>query len=315
MKTVTNISFDAYGIPGGEEAILGPSQCGADVAKVLKCEGPSIYFTRVEITLDDNDERIPKVIRLLKEHGEEPRVFRRDIYTENDLQAARLLHLSGWWESSAPGGLAFGTTYDRSSACSNCSTGMRQTSPLIIGGDDMRRIEKHRVAGTHTNDVLVRDTDVERLIAANVTGALFWPGYLKAKSGELTELRWQQAVIESVMPPLVDSTRLSRKTVCSTCNRGGYTVVVEEPDRLFYRAEDLAKAQDFNLSWEWFGDYCKREEPQYDLVPHPMILVTPKVMNLLRGKTKKEQKYQGCDFIPIWIEDANGPVDLETRRK
>jgi hypothetical protein len=315
MKTVTNISFDAYGIPGGEEAILGPSGCGPDVTKVHKGKVQSINHIWVKITLDHKDERVSKVIQLLQEHGKEPQVSRQDIYTEDDLQAARLLRLSGWWGSCALGGLPMGTTYDRSSACSNCSTGMRQTSPLIIDGDAMRRIDKHRVAETYHNDVLVRDTDVEKLVAANITGALFWPAYLKAKSGELTELRWQQAVIESVLPPLVACTPLNRKTVCSTCNRGGYTVVVEEPDRLFYRAEDLAKAQDFNLSWEWFGDYCKREEPQYDLVPHPMILVTPKVMNLLRGKTKKEQKYQGCDFIPIWIEDANGPVDLETRRK
>jgi hypothetical protein len=26
-------------------------------------------------------------------------------------------------------------------------------------------------------------------------------------------------------------------------------------------------------------------------------------MNLLRGKTKKEQNYQGCGFFPVWVED------------
>ena len=36
---------------------------------------------------------------------------------------------------------------------------------------------------------------------------------------------------------------------------------------------------------------------------HPSVLVTPKVMSLLRGKTKKERKHQGCEFVPVWIED------------
>lgn len=82
----------------------------------------------------------------------------------------------------------------------------------------------------------------------------------------------------------------------------GYATVFQQPGRLFYRAEDLADAKDFNGSREWFGDYFKESETQRELWPHPLILVTPKVMNLLRGKTKKDQKYQGCDFIPIWIE-------------
>ncbi len=74
--------------------------------------------------------------------------------------------------------------------------------------------------------------------------------------------------------------------------------------RVVYRREDLTNIPDFNLSWEWFG---APPVPHPDGLtggpPIPLMLVTPKVMNLLRGKTKKEQKYQGCDFFPIWIED------------
>ena len=36
-------------------------------------------------------------------------------------------------------------------------------------------------------------------------------------------------------------------------------------------------------------------------VPRSCVLITPKVMNLLRG-TKKDQ---GADFVPIWIEDRS----------
>jgi hypothetical protein len=308
MQTVVEIEFDAADVPGGADAILSGGQCEKEVAKVARYE----VLGRIDVTLrfDDNDARIPKVLALLADASATAWVDRRDIYTEDDLQAARLLFVSRWWKSVAAGGLEYGTTYDRSQACPQCGTGARQTSPLVIGDDDMRTVDKHRVAGSSNLDLLVRDTDVERLIAAQVTGANFWPACFKAKSGNVTELRWQQAVIESVMPPLAASSSLDRKGVCPTCGRGGFTNMMNQPARLVYRAQDLANIQDFNLTWELFGDFGKTEDGGIRGLrwSHPWVLVTPKVMNLLRGKTKKELKYQGCNFIPIWIEgEADQP--------
>jgi hypothetical protein len=79
-----------------------------------------------------------------------------------------------------------------------------------------------------------------------------------------------------------------------------------DPSRFVYRREDLANIQDVNLTWEWFGEPPSYSEGLGFMVgrwPLPCVLVTPKVMNLLRAKTKKEAKYQGCAFTPIWIED------------
>jgi hypothetical protein len=304
MKTIVEIRFGAHRVPGGANAILGPAKCEPEAVKIVVYK--ALEQTDVTITLDEKDERIPQILSLLAEHGEEPWVARRDIYTDEEQQAARLLRLNGWWKSSSAGGLEFGTTYDRSQACSTCGTGVRQTSPLILGDDeDTRTVDKYRVATSIYNDLLLRDTDVEKLIAANVTGALFWPASIKRKNGVLEELRWQQAVIESVLPQMAASSSLDCKGVCPTCHRGGFAKVMNQSLRTVYRTEDLANAQDFNLTWELFGDLRKTAEGGIRGIrwSDPLILVTPKVMNLLRAKTKKEQKYQGCDFIPIWIED------------
>jgi len=303
MQTVVEIEFDAADVPGGADAILSRGQCEKEVVKIARYE----VLGRIDVTLrfDDNDARVPKILALLADASATAWIDRRDIYTEDDLQAARLLQVSEWSASTMSRGLEFGTTYDRSQACLTCGTGVRQTSPLILGGDDMRRVDKHRVAGTYDNDLLVRDTDVERLITAKVTGANFWPAYFKAKSGEVSELRWQQALIESVLPPMAASSSLDRSGICTACNRGGFAIVLHQPERIVYRADDLAQIQDFNLTWESFGEFGRTVVDGIlggERRPHPWILVTPKVMNLLRGKTKKEQKYQGCDFIPIWIE-------------
>ena len=107
---------------------------------------------------------------------------------------------------------------------------------------------------------------------------------------------------------------LDRKNVCPVCQRGHFTFLADVPARIVYRAEDLKNIQDVNLTWEWFTSYGTIPEDSVErgMWPAPSLLVTPKVMNLLRGKTKKEQKYEGVSFTPIWIEDENGRQTLAT---
>ena len=298
MKTNIEIRFDASDLPGGADAILGPSQCGKDVVEIREYTVLDIHNIKVDVTLDENDPRVAKVFALLDEYGEQPWVTRRDIYTEDELQSAPLLVMSSS-EADSPLACAM---YDDSKACPKCGTGVRQTSPLDMFRTDLKRLEKFRIVATHKNDILVHDVDVERLLAAGITGALFWPVYDDNKAGHVEQLRRQQAFIEHVMPPMSPTSLLDRKRVCPDCQRGWYTDVMNYPTRFVYRREDLANIQDFNVTWEWFGEPPSDSEmgggPK-----HPWVLVTPKVMNLLRGKTKKEQKYQGCRFTPIWIED------------
>ncbi len=308
MKTTIEIRFHATDLPGGADAILGPSGCGPDVVKLIKytweeiggIEHPGV---KVEITLDETDPRVSKVFALLAEHGEEPSwVHRDDVYTEDELQAAPLLVLCPWGDKTVLGV----STYDMSNACPRCGTGERQTSPLDVSRGDLKKVEKRRIAGTIDGRILVHDVDVEPLLAAGVTGALFWPVYDKRPTGEIEELRWQQMCIEHVMPPMSPKSLLDRKHVCPDCRRGCFTHVSDYPLRFVYRREDLTNIQDVNLTWEWFGDGMGLTQDgvwkEWARTPDPFVLVTPKVMNLLRAKTKKEAKHQGCEFVPIRIE-------------
>ncbi len=305
MRTTVEIQFKAHHLPGGADAILVPSGCGPDVVKTKKytwhewgVERPGVD---VAITLDDKDERVSKVLAVLSLYVKEPWVHRRDIYTEEELQAARLLFVNPWGGKQAAGGVRYGTTYDMSKACLRCGTGARQTSPLIIDTEDLRTIEKLRIAATHHEDILVHDSDAERLLAANVTGLLLWTVYAKRKNGDQFELRRQQMFAEHLMPPMASSSLIDRAGECPICHRGGFSRVSEYPLRFVYRPQDLVDIQDVNLTWEWFGDF---RDFHFDLTkvrwPDPYMLITPKVMNLLRG-TKKDQ---GADFVPIWIEDG-----------
>lgn len=300
MKTMLDIDFHAADLPGGADAILGPSGCEKDVVKIQDYTVNDVRSILVKITLDETDPRVAKVLALLDDYGKQRWVDRWDVYTEDELQRAPLVRLNLWWDPTV---LAV-TTYDESNACPKCKTGARQTSALHTAYSEIKGVEKLRVAGTTDNDVLVYDVDVERLLAAGVTGALFWPIYAKNKAGDDEETRRQQVFIDHVMPPMSAKSLLDRSQVCSDCGRGWFTHFVNYPFRVVYRREDLTNIQDFNLTWEWFGEHRPVNEHGLGGGAHsPIVLVTPKVMNLLRGKTKKEQKYQGCGFAPIWIED------------
>ena len=225
MKTNIEIDFDASNLPGGAEAILGPSQCGPDVVKLNKYTWYERPIVKAKITLDEKDPRVAQVFALLDQYGEERWVDREDIYTEDEMQAAPLLIL-GPWQGDTVLGCA---KYDDSKACPKCGTGVRQTSPLDMFRKDLKRLEKFRIAATHQNDILVHDVDVERLLAAGITGALFWPVYADDKAGHVEELRRQQLFIEHVMPPMSPTSLLNRKQVCPDCQRGWYTSVMDYP--------------------------------------------------------------------------------------
>ena len=303
MKSYVCLRFSTSNISGGPDAILGPTGCKKDVAEVIGGD-------YVVVDLEVHDERVAKVLALLAEVGKSPTPSYWNEYTEDERQAAPLLLVSRWHTAHMWTGPKFGVTFDLSQACPACLTGIRQASPLVVDGSEMLAANKHRVSSTDENDLLVRDTDVEKLIAANVTGANFWPVSAKYKSGAIGELRWQQAVIENVLPPMAPSTLLDEEAKCATCGRGRQRDVRGNRNpHIIYRREDLNNICDFNLSWEWFGPFNvhRKDELGPDLLnylrPFPWIFVTPKVMNLIRGKTKKEENYQGCGFTPIWIED------------
>jgi hypothetical protein len=307
MKTFVRILFKSHStVAELTELYLGPAKCGPDVAKVeeYKYGGGKIGLS-IEIHLDEGDERIAKICALLTQHNDYHTVDRQDIYTEEDLQNAPLLRLDsgGDYDNLASVNPRYGTPYDSANACKQCGTGVRQTSGLVINGDNERGIEKTRVAFTSRDGLLVHDVDGEKLVNAKFTGFNLWPIQSLRKGGTKVELRREQVLIENVLPPMAPTAMLDRREVCPKCKRGRFNFLLDNPTRFVYRAEDLKNIQDFNLTWECFGSYAKSlEEALETYWPTPKILVTPKVMNFFRGKTKKEKKYQGCDFTPVWIE-------------
>ena len=297
MKTKVSISFDGLPIPGGAATILEPTACGPDVASVRNAPVLGQIFVRIE--LDEGDERVAKVFALLQQHSVEFESFTFTEYSEDDRQHAPLVRIMIDAYESAWAGLRHGTKFDLTNACTNCHAGARQTSALYIDGDDLAKVRKHRAigaVGAVGGEVLVDGGMAKKLKDAGVTGISFGDVRARLKKEKWTSVARDQILIEHVMPPMrSELTDEDKKYLCPVCRRGGRSIFPKKP----YLAEDLVGTQDFNLTWEWFGEFWpeNKERGFGAKWPSPYVLVTPKVMNIFR-----EAGVKTFDWTPVGIE-------------
>lgn len=279
MKTKFWISFDALPIPGGAATILNPAGCGSDVAEVRDVRVLNQIF--VDVKLDQDDERAAKVFELLRQYGVEFKSFTYTEYSEEDLQNARLLQVRPDPDVDVFAGLRFGTDYDLTNACPNCKTGAKQTSVLYVKNDDLKTIRKHRAVQTFTHEILVDGGMRKKLVDAGITGISFGDVRARHENKKWTQVARDQVLVEHTMPPMrANFTARDEQFLCKVCRRGGRMDFPKKP----YREEDLVGMQDFNLTWEWFGEFWpENKEKRCDANwPSPDVLVTPKVMNIFR---------------------------------
>ena len=237
------------------------------------------------------------MLALLKQYGVKDDTSRYIEYSEEDLQNARLLHMIRDINVNVSSGLQYGTKYDMTEACANCGTGARQTSALYVDGDDLPKLRKHRAIGTWDKHILVDGGMVKKLKDAGVTGISFGDVRARLKNDKWTSVARDQILIEHVMPPMRgELTANDERYLCKVCRRGGRQDFSKKP----YRAEDFTGMQDFNLTWEFLGDFfpADKEKGRGVKWPWPSVLVTPKVMNIFR-----EAGVKTFQWTPVGIEE------------
>ncbi len=273
------IRFDAANIPGEAEAILSPTGCGSDVAEILIYTAHGPREVAVRLDLDEDDERLSKVFALLQQYGVEYKSFTYTEYSDEDRQNAPLLTIRGDMNNCVYAGVGCDTEYDMTNACPHCQTGAKQTSLLYMQHSDMKIIRKYRALETTGNDILVDGGLRKRLVDAGVTGISFGDVRARHENGKWSMVARDQILIEHTMPPMRgELTEIDELSLCKVCRRGGRASVPRQP----YRAEDLVGSKDFNMTWEWFGEF-RTADHRFGLSrSRPSILVTPKVMNIFR---------------------------------
>ena len=153
---------------------------------------------------------------------------------------------------------------------------------MYVHGEYRGTIRKHRALQARTA-FLVDGGIVKKLVDHGVTGISFGNVYARLKNKKRELMARDQILVSHMMPPM--SPRLSvldEKTRCPACQRGGFYGKTENPGRCAYRKKDLEGIQDFNHSWEFFGEHLKADKNGPAKYPVQLDLVTPKVMNIFR---------------------------------
>ncbi|MDI3285883.1 hypothetical protein [Polyangium sp. 15x6] len=293
MWTEVEITVNNRRIPGGPQTVLGPAGCGPDVAVLDDVMEATI------VKLDETDERLPLLLNLLKERGIRWGERREDRFAEEELEAARLLVVRYFSpDGSIFAGPRVGTTYDMSEACERCGVGARQTSAMVVDGQELHVLEGRRAAATCYNDMLVEEKLAVALAQSSATGISFRGVFAAFEKRGHFQLPWQQLCATHTLPPMSPrSTGVEISQPCP-CGRSCFSGDDKIPMRLAYRASAVADIRDVNVTWEWYG-YAKYNGDVYDSVlPYPLFLVTPKVRRIFL-----EAGATGFDWIPIRVVD------------
>lgn len=280
MKTKIWISFRAENLPDEAATILDPTGCGPDVATVDIYTAFGPRKVEVDVKLDETDKRVAKVLELLQQHGVEVESHLYDEYSEEDRQQARLLLV---WPASFDDDVtispAVGTKYDLTNACPNCGTGAKQKSPGYMFDSCMKKLRKHRAVLASSYSLIVDGGMRKKLVDAGATGMSFGDVRMRLDNNKWSEVARDQVFATHTLPPMHGVPKDEEQpNLCKVCRRGGRLT----PPSAHYREEDLVGMQDFNLSWEWVGEFWPEDKSKNRpaLRPRPRLLVTPKVMNI-----------------------------------
>jgi hypothetical protein len=294
MKTKAWITFYAQTIPGEAATILGPTHCGPEVAEVLDCGIYGRRKIRVDVKLDETDERVAKVLALLQQYDVEADVTSYDEYSEEDRQQARLLLVGPVsYDDAVTISPAAGTKYDLTNACPNCGTGAKQKSPGYMFDFGMKKLRKHRAVLASYYSLIVDGGMRKKLVEAGVTGMAFGDVRMRVDNNKWREVARDQVFAMHTLPPMRGTPNdEDLPNLCKVCRRGGRRT----PPTAYYREEDLVGMQDFNLSWEWVGEFWPEDKSKNRpaLRPTPRLLVTPKVMNIFNKAGVK-----AFDWTPV----------------
>ncbi|MDI3291173.1 hypothetical protein [Polyangium sp. 15x6] len=250
------------------------------------------------VTLDERDERLPRLLHLLTERGASWLERRYDCFTDEELESSRLLIMSYDFDATVFGGPRVGTTYDMSDACKRCGAGARQTSAMILEGEDLHKLEGRRAAATPYDDMLVDEKLANVLAESGATGISFRGVFAAFEKRGHIQLAWRQICATHTMPRMSPrSTGIFPYKPCP-CGRSSFTREAEIPLRLAYRAADIADICDVNVTWEWFGEVNFNGDVNDSVLAAPYFLVTPKVWRIFQGAG-----VTGFDWIPIRVVD------------
>jgi hypothetical protein len=247
---------------------------------------------------DVDEPRFSALVDLLKHESIEWSERIEHIYTDGELRRFPLLNLTVDRKPLEAGGPEYGTTYDLSASCPRCGSGAKQTSALMLP-----------LAGLPKSGMLCEAAHGEILVAATLANAL---REAKLSALELRQARfyrnneplpWWQMISTYQMPPMSEATegviRSERLPPCPHCQRDGHYNSATRPTQIAYDVcvVDPEALPDVVETWERFGRSNIDQDFRFSHLGEPLILVSPKVLDVFRRLKIKGARFQPVRFV------------------
>lgn len=246
----------------------------------------------VSVRLPKEDARLQRLLTRLTERGVDPFTRMDRSYTAAELDNAEWLELRVA-TAGLLGGVDYGQSYDRTHACPMCGAGSTPMPPLVVdlgnmGKKDLDNLiyEGHLIASKRVADGL-----------AGLTGVDLAPVRSPRKP---PDGRWVWLRIQSELSPMESG--YTRESACVLCGRAGHYGSLMQPAAPTYvrLPSDLP---DFNLSWEYLGDWGQRRHASQ---AHPVggsrvVIHSQRVRQRLL-----ELKVRRLIWIPVTVRDVSG---------
>jgi len=265
----------------------------ADQAEIV---GDGLLAGNCHVTLPATDVRLDRLCQEIQARFEQSPLVRAErIYSDRELDAREWLLLRVG-TAGLMGGINMGQPYDHSHACGECGAGAVPMAPLLA---DLARMGKKQLDRTaHDGHIVVSQRLAGRIQALGLTGVEINPVQRQRGKEPDSAYRWLRITAE--WPPLSAGARIHRARMCPRCGRSGHFDLSEQVTELRYAAVP-ATASDWNLTWEYFGEWQLPPGPPRRCVGgERWLIVSQRARTLLR-----DERVQGLGFDPIVVAAAS----------
>ena len=249
------------------------------------------------VTLRATDPRLHLLCEEIQARFEHPPLVRAErTYTDRELEAYEWLLLRVG-TAGLMGGINLGQPYDHSHACRECGAGAVPMPPLLA---DLGRMgKKHLDSTMDDGHIVVSQHLAGRIQALGLTGVEIHLVQRRRGKEPDSAYRWLQITVE--WPPLSAGARIHRGKLCPHCGRSGHFDLYDEATELRY-AEAPATASDWNLTWEYFGEWRLPAATIQERVGGARcVIVSQRTRGLLR-----DERVRRLRFEPVMVGSTQG---------
>ena len=255
-----------------------------DLINVANFNKEGITAGLCSIRLPENDKRLNVFIKEIEKTGNKPFIrFDREFSLK---EMDRFEYMVLVIKTVGLENPSQNQKYDYSSACKHCGAGVSPIPPMLIPKNSMGK--KLIDFTAHNNWLIFKKELAEKVVNIKLSGMSFHP---IINGRQENEYKWGR--IDNILPKLHPSSKIRFNVAkCNSCENSGNFGNFESETKYIYSKESKSLFKDFNLTFEFFGEwkYSKMGGQQ-------LVIINQKVRQFLLKENVKNIDFEPIEFI------------------